>query len=585
MGTSVSAEACIAKLETSSFKPSAGVHPGLPSFAHPVHVPRSVVLQLLLSAAAASCGGDSGSSGTTAPDNTPVAIAITPGPALTAASGTTTTFSASATARDGHAITGASIAWTSSDPAVATMSGAQLTALRAGTSTITATSGSASATVSVTVTPGAVRQIVVRTQPAGASLGALLATQPVLELQDAAGNVVTSSTTFVTAAIATGGGTLGGTLTVAAASGVVTFTDLRISGVAGTRTLGFTAGTLSAISAPITITPPPTPLLGVDSATVSFSVQRGSNPAARTVGITNLGSQPLTGLTVDVAYDAGQPLGWLSPTLSTPDAPSTLTLAVNTAALVEGTYHAVVHVNGPGAPNSPASIGVTLTVTAGYTVAYGTSADKMKIVDIGGTFAPTISIADLAGNPVPGISLTFTSRASTVATVAADGRITAVGGGDAWIVASTPAVSDSVFVIVPRSPSAPLMRTDATTFASRVGDTLTIDIVFDPRSTVVGAASLAVDLSLEAGSITYLYNIPSGTPPPIVNIPAAGLWRISVASANGITSSVPVLNLKIIGRTAGTRGWLTLYALDVSGIDGTNLTAQASSIRLPLVIR
>jgi len=532
-----------------------------------------------------SCGGDSGAHSTTAPDNTPVAIAITPGPAFTTTSGTTTTLSASATARDGHAITGASVSWTSSDPAVAIMSGPQLTALKAGTSTVTATSGSASANVSVTVTPGAVRQIIVRTQPAGAWLGALLSTQPVLELQDAAGNLVNSSTTFVTATIATGGGTLGGTLTVAAAGGVVTFTDLRISGAAGVRTLGFTAGTLSAISSPFTITPPPTPFINVDSSTIAFSVQRGANPTARTINITNLGSQPLAGMTVDAAYDAGQPLGWLTPTLSTPDAPATLTLAVNTSALVEGTYHAIVHINGPGAPNSPASIGVTLTVTPGYSVAYGSSADKMKIVDIGGTFAPAISIIDLTGNPVPGISLTFTSRASTVATVAADGRITAVGGGDAWIVASTPVTSDSVFVIVPRSSTAPLMRSDATTFASRVGDTLTFNIMFDPRATVVGAASLAVDLSLESGSITYLYNIPPGNPQPIVNIPVAGLWRISVASANGVTSSVPILSLKIIGRTAGTRGWLTLYALDVSGVDGTNLTAQSSSTRLPLVIR
>src|SRR2546429_1875127 len=68
----------------------------------------------------------------------------------------------------------------------------------------------------------------------------------------------------VTAAIATGGGTLGGTLTATTnGSGVASFTNLAITGTAGDRTLSFTAtGLTSATSGTITITagggaPPP----------------------------------------------------------------------------------------------------------------------------------------------------------------------------------------------------------------------------------------------------------------------------------------------------------------------------------------
>src|SRR5947199_63841 len=51
-------------------------------------------------------------------------------------------------------------------------------------------------------------------------------------------NPVNQSGVTVTAAIATGGGTLGGTLTAATnGSGVASFTDLAISGTAGDRTL------------------------------------------------------------------------------------------------------------------------------------------------------------------------------------------------------------------------------------------------------------------------------------------------------------------------------------------------------------
>jgi hypothetical protein len=340
---------------------------------------------------------------------------MTPSAAFTVASGATTTFTASATARDGHVITNASIVWTSANPAVAAMTGPLLTAIQVGTTTITATSGSVSASVSVTVTPGAVQLLVIRTQPVGAIVDAPLATQPVVEFQDAAGNRVTSSANFVTAAIASGGGTLGGTPTVAAVGGVVTFTNLRISGNPGPRTLSFTAGALTTFSAPVTITAPPAPFINADNTVIVFSVRRGSNPTPRTINITNGGSQPLVGMSVDVAYDAGQPTGWLSPTLSSPDAPATLTINVDATGVIEGTYHAIVHVNGPGASNSPLSVGVTLTIAPNYSINYGTSSEKVRVIDVGGTFAPTVSIVDTLGRPVAGISLTFTSRAPTVA--------------------------------------------------------------------------------------------------------------------------------------------------------------------------
>jgi hypothetical protein len=172
-----------------------------------------------------------------------------------------------------------------------------------------------------------------------------------------------------------------------------------------------------------------------------------------------------------------------------------------------------------------------------------------------------------------------------VATVASDGRITAVGGGDAWIVASTPATSDSIFIIVPRSPTAPVIRTDATTFTAHVGDTLFVNVVFDARAASVGAAELAVEFSLQSGSLSFFYLVPTTTPVPVVNVSASGLVRISVGAAAGMTGSVPVLNLKFVGRSTNTIGWLNLYALDVSDVNGNSLTAQSSSTRVPFVIR
>jgi hypothetical protein len=562
-----------------------GLSPQLPTENH-VHLPRSTAFLLGLALATTNCGGgDSGSSGTTAPDNTVTSITITPPSGLSIASGTTTTFTASATARDGHVISNPSIIWTSSSPAVAVMSGAQLTAVKVGTSTITATSGSATASVNVTVTPGAVQQLAIRTQPAGAIVGVAFTTQPVLELQDAAGNLVTSSATTVSAVIASGGGTLSGTTSVNAVSGVVTYTDLRINGNPGARTLSFVAGTLTATSAPFTLGPPPSPFIAVDSTSVTISLQRGAAVPSRTINITDAGSQPLVGITVDVAYDPGQQAGWLQTTLGSPNAPTTLSLKIDTTGVAEGTYHATVHVTGPGAPNSPLSIGVTLTIVPGYTINYGNATEKVKVVDIGGTVTPSLTILDLKGAPFPGITPTFTSRAPTVATVGSDGRITAVGGGDAWIVASTSATADSVFIVVPRSTTGPVVRSEATTFATRLGDTLFANVIFDTRTTTVGAASLAVEISLLSGSLSFSFSAPNSTPTPVVNITPANVIRISLGAAAGMTGSIRVLNLKIVGRLANTTGWINLFALDVSDVDGSSLTAQSSSTRLPFVFR
>src|SRR5207249_3215097 len=93
----------------------------------------------------------------------------------------------------------------------------------------------------VIVTAGAATQLTLTTQPsATAQSGVAFAQQPVVQLRDGAGNPVSQAGMTVTAAIATGGGTLGGTLTAATnGSGVATFTNLAITGAAGDRTLSF----------------------------------------------------------------------------------------------------------------------------------------------------------------------------------------------------------------------------------------------------------------------------------------------------------------------------------------------------------
>ncbi|NBO65156.1 MAG: hypothetical protein EBU88_10015, partial [Acidobacteria bacterium] len=101
----------------------------------------------------------------------------------------------------------------------------------------------------VTVTPGLASKIAITTQPVGGPSGAVLSTQPVVTIQDAQGNTVTTSTVTVSVSLQSGtGGTLGGTTTVNAVGGVATFSGLTLAGAVGTSyVLRFSATGLSTI--------------------------------------------------------------------------------------------------------------------------------------------------------------------------------------------------------------------------------------------------------------------------------------------------------------------------------------------------
>ena len=89
---------------------------------------------------------------------------------------------------------------------------------------------------SFTVSVGAAAAVSFKTSPSNTVAGAIFATQPVAVIVDAGGNTVTSSTAAVTVSVASGSGTLSGTMTVAAVAGVATFGGLTID-AAGRYTL------------------------------------------------------------------------------------------------------------------------------------------------------------------------------------------------------------------------------------------------------------------------------------------------------------------------------------------------------------
>ncbi|MFD1808019.1 hypothetical protein ACFSHQ_07110 [Gemmobacter lanyuensis] len=103
-------------------------------------------------------------------------------------------------------------------------------------------------TAALRLSPGTASALVFGTQPSGSNTaGAAFATQPVINIVDAQGNVVTSATDDITLALSSGSGTLSGTGTLAAVSGVAAFSDLSIETAGSGKVLTASASGLTAV--------------------------------------------------------------------------------------------------------------------------------------------------------------------------------------------------------------------------------------------------------------------------------------------------------------------------------------------------
>ena len=176
--------------------------------------------------------------GNTVPGANPVSIRLGNNPGNAVLSGTTTV----------NAVNG-----------VATFGDLALDKPGTGYTLVVSSSGLTGATsAAFNVTPVS---LTITTQPsATATSGQPFAQQPVITVRD--GGSQPLSGVPVTVTIASGGGVLGGIATVNSnASGVASFTNLAITGQAGSRTLSFAApGASPAVSNPIVVSTPPAQL-------------------------------------------------------------------------------------------------------------------------------------------------------------------------------------------------------------------------------------------------------------------------------------------------------------------------------------
>ena len=238
------------------------------------------------------------------------AVAVDPAVLVTDASGNpvanvNVTF---AVATGGGSITGG--AATTNTSGIATV-GSWTLGNTAGSNTLTATSAGLTgspATFTATGTAGAAHHLTITTQPsATAQSGIAFPQQQVLQLRDQAGNIVNQSNVPVTATIASGGGTLGGTATVQTnASGVATFSGLSITDLVGPHTLGFSSGVLTgATSGTITLNAGSAATIAKSAGDAQSAAAGSTLPVDPAVLVTDGAGNPVAGRSVTFAVATG----------------------------------------------------------------------------------------------------------------------------------------------------------------------------------------------------------------------------------------------------------------------------------------
>jgi hypothetical protein len=346
---------------------------------------------------------------------------------------------------------------------------------------------------SITPTVGAATQLIVATQPSGSVNDAAFTTQPIVEIQDSGGNVDTSdNSTVVTVAIATGSGTLSGTTTATASSGIATFSGLKIVG-SGAHILSFTAsGLSSATSSAIT------PAFGTASQLVVSTQPSGAitgsvfttQPA---VSIKDSGgnvdtSDNSTVVTVAITTGSGTLSGTTTATASSGVATFTDLVITGT-----GSHELIFTATGLSddtstsfsvsdvAPPAPAPVYIPKTPQGALVLT--TSTNKLEWGSQG-----KLSVSGGSGTG----KITYYSRGSAFCAVDKDGNFTPINSGTCKITATkeddgtyASATSNTVEIVATDEPVA----TTASSSTSNLGDSMSVGTPVGGVSTVKFAIS------------------------------------------------------------------------------------------------
>ncbi|HQR17884.1 MAG TPA: hypothetical protein PK948_05920, partial [Gemmatimonadales bacterium] len=408
-----------------------------------------------------------------------------------------------------------------------------------GANTVTATAAGLTGsplTFSATGVAGAPAQLQVQTQPSpSAQSGVAFPVQPAVQLLDVFGNAVATGGTVVTAALATGTGTLGGTLTASTVGGVATFTNLSITGTSGGYTIRFTSGALTPdTSAVVTI--------GAGAASRLAMVTQPSTTAQNAVVFAQ---QPRVQVQ-DAAGNAVAGVRSVTVAINTGGGVLGGTATINTDATGLATF-AGLSITGTTGPRTlgfssaglTSVVSGTVTITAGTPTQMAVQAGNGQSATAGSTVAvpPSVVVRDVSGNPVSGVAVTFavaSGGGSVLPVAAVNTNASGIAAATSWTLGVAAGANTLTADAAPAGIAGDPVTFTATAVAGGAGR---LGIVTQPPAAAVNGAAFS------QAPVIQLQDVNSNP------VATAGI-AISVAIASG---------------PGGTLGGLTTVATDVNG--------------------
>ncbi|PYO69270.1 MAG: hypothetical protein DMD69_03370, partial [Gemmatimonadetes bacterium] len=258
----------------------------------------------------------------------------------------------------------------------------------------------------ITLAAGPASALAIVTQPsASVQSGSAFPQQPVLQLHDAAGNAVHRSGVAVTAALASGGPALSGANPIATNnSGTATFTNLTITGIAGARTLSFTAPQLGTVtSTTVTVTAGPATQIAINGGDKQTAPVGGTVPIQPSVIVKDGGGNPVGGVTVTFAVAPGS--GSITGASQTTNASGIASVGSWTLGTTAGTN--TLTATASGLTGSPVTFTATGTAGGAGSIALSAGDNQTATVNTAVATAPAVIVRDQFNNPVAGVAVVF----------------------------------------------------------------------------------------------------------------------------------------------------------------------------------
>ena len=427
----------------------------------------------------------------------------------------------------GLPFTGPTVAWQSSNPAIATVNATGLvTAVARGTATISAIADGKTGSAPLTVAAKTAAAIVISPNAVTTTVGQ--SAQLTATVKDASGGTLTGRTiTWATANTAVATVSSSGLVNaVGAGSTTISATADGVTGQASFTTTSVTASSVS-------ITPTsPVVQVGQDTQLTATAYDAGGTTLAARVA-TWSSANPTVATVSSTGRVTGVSSGHVDITATIDGKAASVTVGVNTP---------------PPAP--VASVTVSLAST----------------LNVGQTAQATVVLRDASGNVLSGRTVTWSSPEPSLATVSSSGLVTAVASGSATIVATSEGVTGAATVIIATAAPQPVAtvtlsapstsmivgqsQTVAATLRDAQGNVLTgrtigwsssnlavVTVTPTGQVQAVGAGSATVTATSEGKSGSIALTVTTASVATVASVTVTGTSALNVGQTSQLTAT------------------------------------------------